>query len=160
MDLTFPVIGLGWGLRAPAACRLGKPTVPLTCLRTEGRGTAASHGFVSFCATAEDTVSQGTFQHPDGQKVDSKPQVRGRSPAKRQVFQPPAFLATCKLPRRPGTCSPFPGHLISSSFLLHQVPRCGEAVLMLSPSSLCPRGGGWRGNSRALCSFGLTCLFL
>lgn len=112
--------------------------------------------FVSFCAIGENTVSQETFQHPDGQKVVSKPQVRGRSPPKRQVFQPPAFLATCKLPRLPGTCLPFSGHLIPSCFLLHQVPRCGEAVPMLSPTSLCPWGRG----IRALCSFGLTGLFL
>lgn len=36
---------------------------------------------VVFCAIGENTVSPETFQQPDGQKVVSKPQVRGQSPA-------------------------------------------------------------------------------
>ena len=46
-------------------------------------GKAPLHTTISvvFCAIGENTVSPETFQHPDGQKVVSKPQVRGQSPA-------------------------------------------------------------------------------
>lgn len=84
-----------------------------------------------FCAITENIVSQGSFQHPDGQKAVSKPQVRGQT---RQMLTPTSSNASnasgfFHLPR-------FLSHVQTPSSAWPQLslPQCNLFLAIPNPS--------------------------
>ena len=79
-----------------------------------------------FCVIVENTVSQGSFQHPDGQKVVSKPQVRGQSTADANAYSDASsFLQWPRLLSLPPPGSSCPFHTAPCFFSFLSMPHLG-----------------------------------
>ena len=94
---------------------------------------------VSFCSTGENTVSPDTFQHPDGAKVVSEPQVRARSPPKASGFLVTGLLSHTHTPSSAWLQLALPRSALFLLFPPHGVLRCGNTVFWATQSHLpCP----------------------
>lgn len=147
----------GHGL-GPAAGRKADRVPFLLQVRWEKHKFKSQCLFV-FCAIGESTVSQGSFQHPDGQKVVSEPQVRGHSTADAEVytnasggFQWPRFLSHVQTPSPAWHPLCFPHYSVFSYFFLSLILGVGRRatfLFMFSPPTRVHGGRGGRAEFRS-----------